>query len=243
MVEPLQPLGDAVRRARQSEGLTLKDLATRSGLSPRFLSDLEHGKGNISIGRLLQVGRALNARLQDLVAPLDETGSGPALALVGLRGAGKTTVGQQAALRLGRRFVELDDEVSTAAGLPLSQIFEIHGEAYYRRLERETLRRLLVDPGDGLVIATGGGIVTDPESWALLRSRARTVWLQAEPEHHYQRVMDQGDMRPMANRPGAMAELRAILTARAPLYAEADARIDTSQVGLQGTVDAVVAGA
>jgi XRE family aerobic/anaerobic benzoate catabolism transcriptional regulator len=237
-MESLVPLGDAVRRARQAEGLTLRDLAARSGLSQRFLSDLEHGKGNISIARLVEVGRALRVPISALVAPLDHAGPRRALALVGLRGAGKSTLGRAAAAALGRPFVELDERVEAAAGLPLSQIFEIHGEEYYRRLERRTLVDLL-DHAEGVVLATGGGIVTDPESWSLLRTRCRTVWLQAQPEDHYQRVMEQGDLRPMENRPSAMAELRALLAARAPLYAQADARVETSALGFQGALAAL----
>ncbi len=238
----LEPLGSAVRRARQAEGLTLKGLAERSGLSARFLSDLELGKGNISIGRLMQVGRALNTRLSDLVAPLDsEAEAPPVLALVGLRGAGKTTVGKAVAQALGFDFVELDEAVEAAAGLPLSQIFEMHGEAYYRRLEREVLQQVLDRAGRGTVLTTGGGLVTAPETWAMLKARTKTVWLQAFPEDHYQRVMDQGDLRPMANRPSAMAELRALLTVRRPLYAQAELRVHTSKVSLQSVVDSLCA--
>lgn len=240
MVE-LAPLGDAVRRARQSEGLTIRALSARCGLSSRFLSDLEHGKGNISIARLLQVGRALNVPITELVAPLEAPPRRAVIALVGLRGAGKSTVGRRAADALGLEFVELDERIEAAAGLPLAQIFEIHGEAYYRRLEREVLEGLLESRGPDLVLATGGGIVTAPQTWALLETRARTVWLRARPEEHYQRVMDQGDLRPMENRPSAMAELRALLEARAPLYAEAELHIDTSALGVDGAVEALCA--
>lgn len=239
-MDELAPLGAAVRRARQAEGLTLRALSERSGLSSRFLSDLEHGKGNISIGRLLQVGRALNVRVSELVSSLDAPPPrAPVLSLVGLRGAGKSTAGKLAAERAGIDFVELDERIEAAAGLPLSQIFEIHGEAYYRRLEREVLVHLLETATSGLVLATGGGIVTSPETWSLLKLRTRTVWLEADPEAHYQRVMDQGDLRPMENRPSAMAELRALLTARAPLYAESETRLHTGALGLEGTVAAL----
>ncbi|MCA9551386.1 MAG: helix-turn-helix domain-containing protein [Myxococcales bacterium] len=243
-MEHLQPLGDAVRRARHAEGLTIRDLAERSGLSPRFLSDLEHGKGNISIARLVEVGRALRVPVSALVAPLDsQAAPRQALALVGLRGAGKSSLGRAAARLLGRPFVELDERVEAEAGLPLSQIFEIHGEDYYRRLERRTLVSILDEAGrggsKGPILATGGGIVTDPQSWGLLRMRCHTVWLEAQPEDHYQRVMEQGDLRPMENRPSAMVELRALLAARAPLYAQADARIQTSELGFEGALAAL----
>jgi XRE family transcriptional regulator, aerobic/anaerobic benzoate catabolism transcriptional regulator len=242
----LSPLGEAVRNARQARGFTLRALAEASGLSVRFLSDLEGGKGNISIGRLAQVAGALVVPLAELVEPLDQRGASlaareraPSIALVGLRGAGKSTVGSELAKELGVRFVELDAEIEAAAALPLGQIFEIHGEAYYRRLEREVLARVL-STGKRAVIATGGGIVTDPESWRRLKRRTKTFWLRAAPEAHYQRVMAQGDLRPMKNRPSAMTELRALLAARAPLYAEAEVTIDTTKLDVEGTVAAVL---
>lgn len=237
----LAPLGEAVRRSRIAQDLTLKGLAERSGLSPRFLSDLERGRGNISVGRLHEVAKALNVSLADLVAPLDQPHPGPpSITLIGLRGAGKSTVGARVAQVLGVPFVELDSEIEATAGLPLSQIFEIHGEAYYRRLEREVLGRVL-SAGRRVVMAVGGGLVTDPESWRRLKRQTRTVWLKAAPEAHYQRVMDQGDLRPMENRPSAMAELRALLTARSPLYAEADLTVDTTPLDEAETAKAVLA--
>ena len=242
----LAPLGDAVRRARLEAGLTIKTLAEKSGLSPRFLSDLEKGRGNISIARLWAVGQALGRPLAELVAPLDAavqpTADGMPIALVGLRGAGKSTIGRRVADRLGRPFVELDDRVEVAAGLPLGQLFEIHGEDYYRRLEREALEDLLSDRATGApseVVAAGGGIVTQPMTWALLRAKTVTIWLRAKAEDHYRRVMEQGDLRPMRNRPSAMAELRSLLTQRTPLYAQAHLVIETSVLGLEGSVDEV----
>jgi XRE family transcriptional regulator, aerobic/anaerobic benzoate catabolism transcriptional regulator len=124
--------------------------------------------------------------------------------------------------------------------MSLAEIFALHGEEYYRRLERETLERVLDDAGRRrLVLATGGGLVTSPEAYALLRRRAITVWLRADPEDHWNRVVQQGDRRPIAEHPGAMTELRRLLAARAKLYAEADVTVDTSRLGVQGTVRAV----
>lgn len=250
----LSPLGDAVRRARGARKLTIRELSSRSGLSPRFLSDLELGRGNISIARLIDVARALEISLGELVAPIDAAaarGRGdarpsarshkPRLALVGLRGAGKSTIGRRAARKLGLPFIELDLEIERAAGLPLQQIFEIYGEGYFRRLEREVLARVLREAEDGAVIATGGGIVMDTESWRLLKRSTRTLWLRAKPEDHYRRVMAQGDTRPMKNRPSAMAELRQLLQARSALYADADVTVDTSTLGIARAIDRVCA--
>jgi XRE family aerobic/anaerobic benzoate catabolism transcriptional regulator len=240
----LRALGDAVRDVRTDRGLTQRELADRSGVSLRFLSDLEAGRGNISIARLLEVARALEVQLVDLVAPLDRaairTSLDRPLALVGLRGAGKSTIGAQVAELLKAPFVELDLAIEEAAGLPLSQIFEIHGDSYYRRLERAAVERLIKKGARPSVVAAGGGIVMHTEAWPLLKRRARTVWLRAKPEEHYQRVMEQGDLRPMQNRPAAMAELHSILELRSPRYAEAELTVDTSALGLDGSVARIV---
>jgi XRE family aerobic/anaerobic benzoate catabolism transcriptional regulator len=164
----------------------------------------------------------------------------PTIALLGLRGAGKTTIGRKLARRLRLPFVELDQRIEQAAGLTLPEIFALHGEAYYRRLERETLERVL-DEGP-LVLATGGGLPTSPDTWTLLKRRARTVWLKARPEDHWNRVVQQGDKRPMADNPQAMAELRRLLAAREPLYAEADETIDTSKLDTEQVSRSLVTG-
>jgi XRE family aerobic/anaerobic benzoate catabolism transcriptional regulator len=177
---------------------------------------------------LAEVRRWLDARFARRTAPV--------IALLGLRGAGKSTIGPKLAARLNLRFVELDGAIEKAAGLTLSEIFQIHGEGYYRRLERETLMSLLSEI-DGMVIATGGSIVNDKETYKLLRRRAVTVWLKARPEDHWNRVIQQGDQRPMAQHPHAMAELRALLTARERLYAEAEHVIDTSRIPVDVAVE------
>jgi XRE family aerobic/anaerobic benzoate catabolism transcriptional regulator len=165
--------------------------------------------------------------VRDWLAARFSRPKGPLVALLGLRGAGKTTVGERLARRLRVPFFELDALIEGAVGLTLGQIFELQGDAFYRRLERETLARFLATTPAG-VLATGGGIVNDPESFGLLRRRCTTVWLQARPELHWQRVVRQGDRRPMQGNPEAMQELRALLASRAPLYALADLSLDTS---------------
>jgi XRE family transcriptional regulator, aerobic/anaerobic benzoate catabolism transcriptional regulator len=227
----LHELGAAVRARRTELGLTMRALAKQASVSERFLVQLEAGEGNISVARLEDVAEALRTTGADLLAtasrgPPTATASG-VVALVGLRGAGKSSIGTSVAERLGVPFVELDELIVREAQMTLSTIFEIHGERYYRGIEREVLRRLLA-PGKPMVIATGGSIVTDPETWGLLRSRARTIWLKAEPREHWSRVVAQGDVRPMRDRPRAMNELRALLTSRAPLYEMADVVVETS---------------
>jgi XRE family aerobic/anaerobic benzoate catabolism transcriptional regulator len=183
-------------------------------------------------GELREIKRWLDARFAKRTAPI--------IALLGLRGAGKSTIGRRLATRLGLSFVELDHEIERAAGLTLAEIFELHGETYYRRLERETLAALLSD-ARGLVLATGGSLVNDRETYKLLRRRAVTVWLKARPEDHWNRVIQQGDQRPMARNPHAMAELRALLTAREKLYAEAEHALDTSKLSIDESVETLAA--
>jgi len=220
-------------------GLSRRALSERCGLSERFLAQLEGGHGNISLSRFADVAHALGTTPADLLAGAgDAAGSADVIALLGLRGAGKSTVGRQLAERRGVDFVELDQRIEEAAGLSLAQIFELHGEAYYRRVEREVLSRLLAT-GRPLVLATGGSIVSDVDNFALLRDRALTVWLRAKPEEHWNRVIEQGDERPMAANPHAFSELKALLGARESLYSRADHVIDTSGRSIADVVAAV----
>ena len=233
----LAALGRRARALRLARGWTLRDVAERSGVSPRFLVQLESGRGNISVRRLADVAQALETTPAVL---LTDTDGPPAnvVALLGLRGAGKTTVGRRLAKRRRVPFVELDRRIETAADLSLGELFSLHGEDYYRRLEREVLQEVLGE-GQPMVLATGGGLVASPDTFALLRRSAVTVWLRARPEDHWNRVVRQGDRRPMADHPQAMADLRTLLAAREPLYSMADHVVDTSTLQVGDVVDAI----
>ena len=135
-------------------------------------------------------------------------------------------------------FVELDSRIEQAADLSLGELFTLHGEDYYRRLERTVLQEVL-DEGKPMVLATGGGLVASPETFAMLRRSALTVWLRASPEDHWNRVVRQGDRRPMADHPQAMADLRGLLAVREPLYAMADHTIDTSTAKVEAIVNTI----
>ncbi len=148
------------------------------------------------------------------------------VALIGLRGAGKSTIGPMLAKRLKSEFVELDKRVEEAAGMSLGEIFATHGEAYYRKLERESILELFAH--GGCVLAPGGSVVVDVESWELIKRRCFTVWLHATPNEYMRRMRNQGDTRPMQGRPSAMNELRALLARREPLYAESHLVVRTT---------------
>lgn len=228
----LRRVGERVRRARGELGWTARELAGRAGLSLRFVTELEGGRANIAIGRLQGVADALGLSLAELVADGVAAPRARGVALVGLRGAGKSTLGARLALALGVEFVELDQKIEEAAGLSLAELFAIHGEAYYRRLELLALQALIAAERP-FVVALGGGVVHDAEAWELARRHCTTVWLRARPEDHMDRVLAQGDRRPVADRPDAMAELRRLLAAREPLYGQAALQVDTSALGAE----------
>jgi len=262
----LAELGARVRAWRARRGMTRKQLAADSGLSERFLADVESGKGNVSINSLEAAARALNitilellqdaprpalARAQGLLGRLDdgqldqayamlagafglgdEQGREKRIALIGLRGAGKSTLGAQLAAQRGVPFVELDREIEREAGTSMNEILLLHGQAGYRRYERRALFRIAEDHPDGVVMTTGGSIVSERETFDLLQSRFYCVWLKASPEEHMSRVVAQGDMRPFDSTRGAtneaMDDIRRILASREALYARADAVVDTA---------------
>jgi XRE family aerobic/anaerobic benzoate catabolism transcriptional regulator len=234
----LSQIGNLVRARRTSMRWTLRQIADRSGVSSRFLSDLESGKGNISVARLADVARALDVSLASLMPSEQKQNS--VVALVGLRGAGKSTIAKSLAKHLRVMLVELDALIEKEANLSLGELFSLHGESYYKRLSYNLLLKLLAQ-NEPMVIAVGGSVVTDPETWQLLKRRTYTVWLKATPEDHWKRVLGQGDTRPMANRTSAMAELRSILSLRSPLYAQAAKTIDTSSVRPAEAVRMIVA--
>jgi XRE family aerobic/anaerobic benzoate catabolism transcriptional regulator len=202
---------------------------------------VESGRTNVSVTRLVHLAAALDKTASDLLSQERTTAAlTPVVALLGLRGAGKTAIGRAAAARLGVPFNELDALVATRAGMSLGQIFEMHGGSYYRRLEREELERFL-EAGLCGILATGGSLVTEHATYERLRGASITIWLRAKPEDHWSRVVAQGDARPMANRSDAMRELRMLLRARRPLYELADHVVDTSALGFEGSIDRLIA--
>ncbi|MDB5406591.1 MAG: aroK 1 [Rhodospirillales bacterium] len=271
----LDQLGQRVRGLRAQRGMTRKMLAKESGISERYLAQLEGGAGNVSILLLRQIAHAIGidvealvgeatsrpveARLLDqLIQRLSPSQIAEAhallmrsfgltrgeernrrLALIGLRGAGKSTLGRMLAARTGVAFVELNKEIEGHSGMPVAEIIALGGQAMLRRLEQRALEQV-VAASDPLVLAVGGGIVAEPATYDLLLSRCYTIWLTASPEEHMSRVMAQGDRRPMADNPEAMDDLRRILAERNALYAKADARVDTACRSLEESLEALL---
>ena len=273
--EFLRRLGERVREARAKRGMTRKILSRDSGVSERYLAQLETGQGNISILLLRQLAAALDMPIETLVhehpdPSVDlahamellrrlgaddlvearqlllqrfDTAAEKArrghIALVGLRGAGKSTLGALLAQRRKMPFVELDKEIERAAGVSLGVIFDLYGQAGFRRLERQCLQDLIARL-PGFVLATGGSLVSEPATFELLLANCFTVWLTASPAEHMGRVVAQGDMRPMASNREAMSDLQRILKVRSPLYSKADTRVDTAGRSVEESLELLV---
>ena len=190
--------------------------------------------------RLIQrfLERLPEHRLEDVVSRLmrdfsaEEKMRRMRIALIGMRGAGKSTLGSMLARKMENRFVELDSEIEKDTGMPLGDIFSLYGQAGFRAIEKRTLERVLKE-NEHAVISVGGGIVSEKETFDFLLSRCYTVWIKAQPEEHMSRVMAQGDFRPMAANSQAMEDLRRILEAREPLYRKADLLLDTSGAAVE----------
>ncbi|MFA7279919.1 MAG: helix-turn-helix transcriptional regulator [Sterolibacterium sp.] len=196
-------------------------------------TDAEDSVERRLIRRFLE--RMPQQRLEEVVFRLmrdfghEETVRRNRIALIGLRGAGKSTLGKRLAKEMGVPFVELVSEIEKVTGMPVSEIFSLYGQSGYRRLEKRTLERVL-DQYERAVLSIGGGIVSQGDTYDQLLTNCFTVWLKARPEDHMARVIAQGDLRPMAGNDEAMADLHRILDAREALYAKADKSIETSDI-------------
>lgn len=271
----LKLLGDRVREARARRGMTRKILARDSGVSERYLAQLETGQGNVSILLLRDIARALDVPLEALVydgpeppidlvhtteflrrlppddlaqarnllvehfGGIDVAARRGRIALIGLRGAGKSTLGALLAERLEVPFLELDRLIEQESGVSLSAIFDLYGQSGFRRFERRCLDDV-IERYPRFVLATGGSLVSEPATFERLLTMCFSVWLRATPEDHMQRVIAQGDMRPMADNRESMSDLQRILAVREPLYRKADLTIDTSSQPLGPATEFIV---
>ena len=266
-------VGERVRKARELKGMPRRVVSELSGVSPRYLAQLEAGEGNISIGLLQRVASALDHRIEWFVseedpwtsevlrvAELFRTSTGDTrkkvleilspwppeslraqrICLIGLRGAGKSTLGAMAGQVLRVPFVELNREIEEHAGMPVNEIIAFYGQEGYRTLEAQAVSRIIATY-DTLILAVAGGIVAEPDTYKTLLAHFHTIWIKANPEEHMGRVLAQGDTRPMSGNPEAMEQLKAILKSRQALYEHATADIDTSNKPLQTSVNDLVA--
>ena len=220
-------LGERVRCWRTEQGMTRRALSEASGISERYIAQMEVGQGNFSILLLRKLARAMRIPMETLVADDQRPPRSERVALIGLRGAGKSTLGERLARLLHTPFVELDKEVEKEAGAKIGEVFAIYGQEAYRRFERRALERVLAAHSRA-VIATGGSLVTEGETFELLLQHCMCLWLKASPEEHMSRVMAQGDMRPFKGHSAALLEIRKLLKDREPLYSRADAVVETS---------------
>jgi XRE family aerobic/anaerobic benzoate catabolism transcriptional regulator len=233
----LAQLGERVRAWRNSHGMTRKALAVASGVSERYLAQLEAGQGNISVLLLRKLAQAMHVSVESLVREgAEQDPARRRIALLGLRGAGKSSLGEKLAASLGVPFIELDSEVEREAGTKLGEVFSMYGQEAFRRFERRALERIL-RTHESAVIAAGGSLVTDPDTYRLLLDNCHTVWLKAKPEEHMNRVIAQGDMRPFKGRSAAIDEIRKLLSDRDRLYSRADVTIETSGRSLKASLD------
>src|SRR5206468_919769 len=234
----LSRLGERVRAWRMEHGMTRKALSLACGVSERYLAQLESGRGNISVLLLRKVARAMGVAVEHLVREEESAARSARIALIGLRGAGKSTLGGKLAHNLGLPFIELDREVEKEAGTNLGEVFAMYGQDAFRRFERRALERVLKEH-ERAVIAAGGSLVTDPSTYELLLARCYCVWLKASPEEHMSRVIAQGDMRPFKGRAAALDEIRKLLADRDSLYARAALTVDTSERTVKQTLQEI----
>ena len=258
----LKMLGERVRDARARHGMSRRMLAHDSGISERYLAELESGRGNFSIVLMRRLAKAIDVPVAELVGDEtpraveykllverigrldpselseasvilaqrfgDRVGKAERIALIGLRGAGKTTLGLMLAKQLGWEFVEMSREIEAEAGVSVEEIFDLGGQAAYRRYERRALERI-AGSKSRVVLATGGGLVSEPATFERLLDSFYTIWLQASPEEHWDRVIRQGDRRVEGSGYSeALVDMRRILAQRDPLYRKADAHLETS---------------
>jgi XRE family transcriptional regulator, aerobic/anaerobic benzoate catabolism transcriptional regulator len=212
-----------LRQIAHAMGLPLADLVREEPERPVELALLVQTLGRLQPKDLSQARKLLS----DAFGTVVESERRHRIALIGLRGAGKSTLGAGLAKAKGVPFIELDREVERESGTTLAEVFDLYGQSAYRRYERRALENV-IERHDRAVIAAGGSIVTEPATFDLLLSACFTVWLTAAPEEHMSRVVAQGDYRPMAGNDEAMDDLRRILASRNALYAKADATVDTA---------------
>ncbi|MEP3629557.1 MAG: helix-turn-helix transcriptional regulator [Hyphomicrobiales bacterium] len=269
--EFIAKVGERVRRARKMRGISRRILSERSGISQRYLAQLELGSGNISIALLLKVAVGLGEPIESFIVDHENTDDAhhaitlfkkaddqtkaqvlaildpeaarqhrhKRIALIGLRGAGKSTLGAIAGERLQTQFMELNDEIERSNGMSVNETIELYGQEGYRLLERQAIEKIATAK-EQIILAVAGGIVSEPETFNYLLRHYHTIWIKAAPEEHMDRVRAQGDERPMAGNPEAFQQLRQILTSREAHYQRASTVVDTTRTSLEMSTQALL---
>lgn len=258
-------VGAQVLAMRKGVGFSRRELSERSGVSTRYLAQLEAGEGNISVGLLQQIATALDVNIAALISETadqsaeiahltalyekadiatraralqvldptrERTSKAERICLIGLRGAGKSTLGALLAADLGIPFLELNKEIEAHVGVPIGEIIALYGDDGYRKIEAETLDRIVAH-NTRLILAVAGGVVSSPQTFDRVLTDFHTIWIKAQPAEHMDRVRAQGDLRPMAGNPQAMEQLRQILKTRERDYSKATYQLDTSGQTIQ----------
>ena len=235
----LRAFGERLRAERERRGMSRKVLADQAGISERYVTQIESGKGNVSIAILRQIASALGVPLGRLVDDAEAASREQRIALTGLRGAGKSTLGRALAKVRDVPFIELDREIERLSGTSLGTLIEMYGQQAYRRYELQALQELL-NAHPRFVVATSGGLVSEAATYELLLRHCFTIWVRTTPEEHMARVIAQGDRRPMAGSAQAMEDLRRILEERTPLYERADLTVDTTGATVEESIGIIV---
>ena len=261
-----EQLGKRIRKIRQEQGISQDSLSKSSGLSRRFLGQIEQGEANASFEKLLEIAEALNVSLTTLF-----TGIGPVqdsldiitqqfsslsaehlkkiltgladksrkFALIGLRGCGKSTIGKAVAEQINLPFIQTDQVLKQKTNMSLHDIFHYYGPEQYRELSRNILQDILENQ-EPIIIETGGSLIMDPICFSMLKQKTTLIWLTASPEDHVQRVHLQGDERIFDQAQNYIKTIKSILEQRSDFYEQANHIIDTSRLGLEASISLVI---
>ena len=237
LAELTRRIGGHVRTLRRARGLSRRMLSEISSVSERYLAQLETGNGNVTVGILHRLSLVFGCAVEDLVAggARPNTEKGHRLALLGVRGGGKTTLGEALSAARGVPFIEISSQIETVSGMDVGEMISLYGQEGFRRYEEEAIASIIEDH-DRVVIAVGGGIVEAAANYDLLLRHFHTIWVKASPADHIGRVRAQGDERPMAGFAAAEEHLSNMLEQRAAEFSRSDFVINTGGVGLDRSV-------